>query len=84
MNLDGQICLASSIGFGLGGVLLICIVQPVFNKIYHRMTIGLRVTLCILFLLIFIADAAYAAIIPNTGKHINSFCPCVLVINPLK
>ncbi|MDE7476523.1 MAG: putative ABC transporter permease, partial [Lachnospiraceae bacterium] len=54
-NINGHICLTSSIGFGLGGVLLICIFQPVFNKYYHRMAIGMRVTLCILFMLIFIA-----------------------------
>lgn len=72
-NLDGQICLASSIGFGLGGALLICVIQPVFNRLYHRMTIGLRMTLCIVFLLVFIADAAYAAITPNMGNHITAY-----------
>ncbi len=71
-NFDGHICLASSIGFGLGGALLICVFQPVFNKLYHRMTIGLRMTLCIVFLLVFIADAAYAAMTPNMGNHITA------------
>ena len=71
-NLDGHICLASSIGFGLGGALLICVFQPVFNKLYHRMTIGLRMTLCIVFLLVFIADAAYAAMTPSMGNHITA------------
>lgn len=71
-NLDGHICLTSSIAFGLCGVLLICVFQPFFNKIYHRMTIGLRVTLCIICILIFVADAAYSAALPNTGEHINS------------
>ncbi len=41
------------------------------------MTIGLRITLCILFLLVFIADAAYAAMTPNTGTNITAFLPIV-------
>ena len=75
-HINGHICLTSSVGFGLGGMLLICIFQPVFNKYYHRMTIGMRLTLCILFTVLFIADAAYSAMKPNTGEHISTFCPC--------
>lgn len=82
-NVDGHICLASAVGFGLGGMLLICVFQPVFNKCYHRMTIAARVTLCIVFTLLFIADAAYAAMLPNTGRLINTFCPCILTDNQL-
>lgn len=83
-NVNGHICLTSSVGFGLGGMLLICVFQPVFNKYYHRMTIGMRVALCILFTLLFITDAAYSAILPNTGKHISTFHPCVSFLNGLR
>lgn len=72
-NIDGHICLASSIGFGLGGVLMICILQPVFNKLYHHMTLRMRVLLCVLLILIFIADAAYSAALPNMGDYISVF-----------
>jgi len=80
-NINGHICLISSIGFGLGGVLLICVFQPVFNKYYHRMPFGIRIILCIVFILIFITDAAYSAMLPNTGEHINTFCPCIFASN---
>ncbi len=82
-NVDGHICLTGAVGFGLGGVLLICVLQPVFNRYYHRMTIAVRVTLCIVFTLIFIADAAYSAMLPHTGEHVNTFCPCILAVTPL-
>lgn len=82
-NINGYICLGSSIGFGLGGMLLICVFQPVFNKYYHRMTIATRTTLCVLFVLIFIADAAYCAMLPNTGEHINTFSPCFSILDGL-
>lgn len=72
-NLNGYICLLSSIVFGLGGCLLICLIQPVFNKFYHHMTIGLRTALCLLFILIFTVDAAYSVILPHTGDFISSF-----------
>ena len=82
-NVNGHICLTSAIGFGLGGLLLICVFQPIFNKYYHRMTIKIRVTLCILFTLLFIADAAHSAMFPNTGQHINTFYPCISMQNHL-
>lgn len=71
MNLNGRICLLCSIGFGIGGVLLICVFQPVFNKFYHKMTIGTRVAIAVSLILIFVADAAYATIHPNTGFNIT-------------
>jgi len=71
-NIDGHVCLTSTIAFGFCGILLICIFQPVFNKLYHHMTLGIRAILCIICILIFIADAAYSASLPNTGHHIST------------
>ncbi len=83
-NFQGHICLVSAVGFGVGGVFLICIIQPIFNRFYHHMIIKLRITLCVLFLLIFIADATYSATIPNTGININTFSPCISVVHVLQ
>lgn len=77
LNIDGKICLLCSIGFGLGGVLLICIFQPFFLKFYHRMTRGMRTLLCITLIIIFAADAAYSIIRPNTGTNIT----CIFMPN---
>lgn len=70
-NLDGKICLLCSFGFGIGGVLIICVFQPVFNKIYHKMTIGMRIVISVALILIFVVDAAYSIIHPNTGSNIT-------------
>jgi len=83
-NIQGHICLTSTIGFGLGGVLLICLVQPIFNKYYHRMSIKMRITLCVLFLFVFIVDAAYSATTPHTGTHISTFYPCISITYTLQ
>lgn len=82
-NVNGHICLTSAVGFGLGGMLLICVLQPIYNKYYHRMTIAVRMALCVVFTLIFIADAAYSAMRPNTGAHISTLKPCIFSINRL-
>lgn len=71
MNIDGKICLLCSIGFGIGGVLLICIFQPFYLKFYHRTTRGIRIFLCIILIILFVADAAYSIISPNTGSNIT-------------
>ncbi len=83
-NIQGHICLISAIGFGFGGVLLICLVQPIFNKFYHHMTIKMRITLCLTFLLVFIADATYSVATPNTGMYISTFYPCISVTHALQ
>ncbi len=87
-NVNGHVCLTSSAAFGLGGALLICVIQPVFNKYYHRLTIKMRIALCIIFTLIFIADAAHSAMLPNTGEyiieeHITTARPCIFRSNHL-
>lgn len=73
-NINGHICLTSSIGFGLGGVVLICIFQPIFNTFYHRMTLRQRILLCLVCLFVFIADATYATVKPHTGQNISTTC----------
>lgn len=79
LNIDGKICLLCSIGFGIGGVLLICVFQPFFLKFYHRMTRGMRIVICIILILIFVADAAYSIIKPNAGANITCiFLPNIL------
>ena len=82
-SLGGHICLTSAAAFGLGGMLLICVFLPIFNRCYHRMTIAVRMTLCILFTLVFIADAAYSAMQPNTGEYISTYVPCIFTIKRL-
>lgn len=71
MNFEGKICLLCSVGFGVGGVLLVCVFQPVFNRFYHKMTISFRITLSVALILIFAADAAYSIIHPNAGLNIT-------------
>ncbi len=73
LNVDGKICFLCSVGFGIGGVLLICFFQPLYHKFYHKMTRGMRIVLCILLIILFVMDAAYSIIKPNSGANITCF-----------
>lgn len=72
MNLNGRICLAGAVLFGLAGAALVCFLLPLYEKIYRKIPAKWRVMLCLLFLLVFVADAAYCAVRPNTGYGISS------------
>lgn len=70
-NLGGYICAASSLLFGLGGTLLVCVIAPLFRSLYRKIPVRIRAGAALLFLLVFVADAAYSAIIPHVGNGIT-------------
>ena len=64
-NIDGRICLMSSIVFGLGGVLLIYFVVPKLRKLYDKLDYK-RAAILILFLMaLFTIDFIYSTKHPN-------------------
>ncbi len=76
MNVGGRICLLGSLLFGVGGWLLICYAIPYLRMLYRKMwrlekgRKGLQLT-CLVLLLLFAADAAWAADFPHMGKGIS-------------
>jgi len=71
LNLNGRICLAGAVLFGLAGAALVCVLLPRYDKIYRKIPKKWRVVLCLCFLLVFVADAAYCAVRPNVGTGIS-------------
>ena len=71
LNLNGRICLLGALVFGLGGTVLVCLLLPLFERLYGRIAKKWRIALCLLLLLVFIADATYCAVRPNTGRGIS-------------
>ncbi|MCH5262765.1 MAG: putative ABC transporter permease [Lachnospiraceae bacterium] len=71
LNLQGRICLLSSLLFGLAGMLLVWVIAPLFNLLYRKVPIRIRTSIGLLVIIAFAADAAYSAIIPNAGKGIT-------------
>lgn len=72
LNINGRICLIGAVFFGLGGTALICVFLPLYEKIYHKLSKKWLITVCLLLLLVFVADAAYCAVRPNVGYGISS------------
>lgn len=70
-NLNGRICLPAGILFGIGALLTIYLLIPWFEYIYEKIPPRIRKTVGIILFLLFIADAAYAAAIPNIGRGIT-------------
>lgn len=76
LNISGRICLMGSLMFGLSGWLLVCYVAPYLRMLYRKiskMERGSKVLqlICLVLLLVFIADAAWAADFPNMGNGVS-------------
>lgn len=70
-NLRGRICLYSAILFGVGGLLLIWLVSPLFYSLYCRIPRRVQTGVGLLVLVLFVADAAYSAMWPHVGAGIT-------------
>ena len=76
LNISGRICLWGSLMFGVGGWLLICYVLPYLRMLYRKIwkiEKGRKILqiICLVFILIFVADAAWAADFPNMGRGVS-------------
>ena len=59
INFQARIALSPSVRFGLGGVLFLYVLQPLFEKICEKLGPKRVKTLAIVFLVIFAADCIY-------------------------
>lgn len=71
LNLDGHICLVSCLMFGAGGVLLLFFIIPLYTKLYQKISPRIRMAVGLIFLVLFVMDAAYSADFPNAGRGIT-------------
>lgn len=71
LNLHGRICLMSSLLFGLGGMLLVWVISPLFYSLYRKVPVSVRVAFGLFGIVFFAADAAYSAMIPHAGAGIT-------------
>ena len=63
INFQARIALSPSIRFGLGGVLFLYVLQPLFEKICEKLGPKKTKTLAIIFLVMFAVDCVYSFVI---------------------
>ena len=71
LNFHGYICLYAAVGFGIAGVLWICVLEAPLTRLWKRLSPKVRLGLNTLLLLLFAADCAAALIFPNRGAGIT-------------
>ena len=70
-HFHGYICLYAAVGFGIAGVLWICVLEAPLTRLWKRLSPNVRLGLNTLLLLLFAADCAAALIFPNRGAGIT-------------
>lgn len=76
--------LLSLISFGLGGMMIVYVLAPFLDSFFKRLTVKATVPLCVLLILLFVADLTYSFGHPNTGKDITDYSSMVIDEKSLK
>ncbi len=71
LNLHGRICFLSSLLFGVGGMLLVWVISPLFYSLYEKIPVRVKIGMGLAVIVLFTADAAYSAIMPHHGAGIT-------------
>lgn len=74
-NIDGRICLLSSIVFGLAGVLLIYFIAPKLKKMYDKLSYKTIAVLILVLMSIFTIDFIHSTNHPNIVKRYHVLDP---------
>lgn len=70
-NINGRICLETTIPFGLGGMGIMYIVNPLFEKLLKLLSNNTLIILGIVFMIIFLTDLVISFITILKVKNIN-------------
>ncbi len=71
LNLNGRICAEGLLVFGIGGLAIVYIIAPVIDDLMGRLNERKVMTVCTVLLVLFLADAVYSQIHPNTGEGVT-------------
>ncbi|MBQ7942687.1 MAG: putative ABC transporter permease [Lachnospiraceae bacterium] len=70
-NINGRVCLAASLGFGIGGMLFNCVFMKCYNEVYARIPSKSAVISSVVLVLILTIDAVYSGMYPHIGYGIG-------------
>lgn len=70
-NINGRVCLEGLIFFAIGGFLIIYFIAPIIDEFVNYIPKKLKITLCVVLILLFSTDFIYSFNNPNTGKGVT-------------
>lgn len=71
LNYNGYICIWSAAGFGIAGVLWICLLSSRITRLWLRFSGKSRTNINTILILIFLLDCTASLIFPNTGPNVT-------------
>ena len=83
-NIDGKICLLSSIFFGLAGILLIYFIAPKLKKLYSKLDYKKAAIIVLFLMAIFTLDFIHSTNHPNIVKKYHVIDPPITEIRIFK
>ncbi len=73
LNLDGRICGEGLLVFAIGGSLAVYLLVPIIDTLLQKVNRKLLISVCIVFVVVFVADIVYSHYVPNTGDGITNY-----------
>lgn len=71
LSVGGYVCLYSLLGFGIAGVLWVCVLARLASHLWKKIPVPLQCTFLTLLILAFLIDCAAALIFPNQGSGVT-------------
>lgn len=71
LNLNGRICAEGLLTFGVGGLAIVYVIAPLIDNMVERISEKKLRVVCVVLMVLFLADTGYSAVHPNTGKGIT-------------
>ncbi len=72
MNINGRVCLEGLLVFGMAGLAFTYLLSPMIDDLYERVPKKIRMIVCIVLVVIFVADVIFSAFVPNVGEGVTS------------
>ncbi len=73
MNINGRICLAGLLVFGMGGCAFLYFIAPRVDDVIKKIPKSTKTTICTILCMLFSIDIVYSQFHPNTGKGITDY-----------
>lgn len=73
LNINGRICAEGLLVFGVAGIAAVYFVAPLLDNLFSKIKERVKIPLCTIIMVIFLADVIFSQFVPNTGKGVSSY-----------